>query len=420
MLFSLSSLAFIKKKKYIGFWHLVGLVFLILTLGPFLKIQGREILWLPYHLIQAIPIIQIAREPARYIMMTMLALGILSAYSIENISIKIKKIRWSNTKIGVAAVLLIALISIEYLTIPIPIHDLTPPRFYKEIEKDSGRYAVFDIPWRIYGKKAAIGKNLKRAGLFQYYQTAHNKILLSGNLSNVPSGIYNYYEKNVFIQTLVLLQDPKVDVETKTMLLQKKTDFPAENFTSLYNIRYFILHKYDLEDSLIYLIDFLNKEIPGLRRIEENEELLVYKTPEIRENFFLNKNLLLPENELTLVQGWSEYVENQERKGREATKKSTILAFPIIHKNDFLLKFEMNLPQRHRNCAQKIKIFINNSLLAEINMDSVSDPPSKRPFEIKIPKEKVLSGPNILRFKFHKLYDEKIAAWFSRIEIDNP
>jgi hypothetical protein len=407
-----------RKKRQVVFWAIIACLFIIMSLGPWLRIFGRDVVWFPYNLLQSIPFVKGTLQPARFIIIAMLALGILSAYAVQRLFEKVSHQGRSKNVAIIMTVLLMILVSAEFITIPINLLDLTPPAFYQKMAQDQDRYTVFDLPWRIYGKGRLIGSNIKRAGLFQSYQTTHEKLLLAGNLSYVPRSIKEYYEGNDFIRVLTFLQNPKIHPDEKKRMWRIKTRFPVHDFAQLYNIRYFILHKMDFDRYAAFVTRrFLFTNIPTLEVVENNDELLVLRAPPPESNIFLNRNLLAVENDMNLIEGWSEPRGNVIRKGRQVVLKKAKMVFPALTKRDHILCFGISLPPEVEKDDQRLKIYLNRAFITEVNILSM-DQEGSRLYEIDFPQEMIKQGPNIIEFRFGKMFPSGSAATFYMIKIN--
>jgi len=416
-LLSLWSIISYKRNRHVVFWAIIAFLFIVMSLGPWLRLFGRDVVWLPYNLLQSIPFVKGTLQPARFIIMAMLALGILSAYAVHRIYEKMNSHGSSKKKAIILTVILMVLISAEFITVPVNLLDLTPPAFYQKMAQDQERYTVFDLPWRIYGKGRLIGSNIKRAGLIQSYQTTHEKFLLAGNLSYIPDSIKKYYEGNDFIRILTFLQNPKIHPQEKKRMWRIKTQFPVHDFAQLYNIRYFILHKMDFDKYAAFVVRrFLFTNIPTLEVVENNDELLVLKAPPPESNIFLNRNLLAMESNMTLIEGWAESQGDEVQKGRRVVEKKAKLVFPALTEMAHVLCFEASLPPDVENESQRLKIYLNRVFVTEVDIPFV-DHEEGRLYEINIPKEKIKKGPNIIEFGFKKVFSSGTAAMFHTVEI---
>jgi hypothetical protein len=166
-------------------WLWLTLIFFLLSLGPLLHVGGdfvfgfgpvRFAVPLPYVVVRYLPLIKGARVPARFDIMIVLGLAVLSAYGVRYWLERVDRPgRWT-----VAIVILIAL---EYLRIPYPVAPVDVPVAYEKVARDERDLVVMDVPlgWRTgWG---STGRSFDRQ---QLYQIVHGKRLLGGFASRVP------------------------------------------------------------------------------------------------------------------------------------------------------------------------------------------------------------------------------------------
>ncbi len=166
-------------------WLWLTLVFFLLSLGPLLHVGGdfvfgigpvRFVVPLPYVVVRYLPLIKGARVPARFDIMVVMGLAVLSAYGVRYWLGRVEyPARW------IAAIVL--LVALEYLRMPYPVAAVEIPGAYRTIAGESGDRVVMDVPlgWRTgWG---STGRSLDHQQLFQI---VHGKRLLGGFASRIP------------------------------------------------------------------------------------------------------------------------------------------------------------------------------------------------------------------------------------------
>lgn len=215
-----------KREKEINFWAWMGLSFFVLSLGPFLHINGEYIfkgiipvIPLPYLLIAKLPLFSIGRVPTRFVIFGMLSVAILCAYGLREIinSFK-KKVFWISKGYWVSIIFL-ALIIFEFL----PTHDKNSeiglvntsiPGIYKEISMDNRSFAILEYPGFDWCTTQYI-----------YYQTTHKKYLVNG------------YAGRVNPNSTIL------DALNQSSMLNQDLPKSGSGILKYYNISYIILHE---------------------------------------------------------------------------------------------------------------------------------------------------------------------------------
>lgn len=389
-----------RKNKDVRFWMLSGLIFFVLSLGPSLKVHDRGLFWLPYNIIQAFPFLKGAREPSRYIIITMAAIGILSALSITEIIKIIRKKRAGMIYTSIFSIMLFSLITADYATIPNDMIDLSIPQIYTDIAKDNENYTILEIPFKIQGKGRELGGENYSYGLYQYYQTIHHKNLLSGYLAYVPYKIFDYYQRIDFIRNICILQNSAVS-ETEKTLASKNTDFSSfEKITDLFDIRYIIVHKKDVTgESLKLLRNYLRQTFQnsfGLYFKDKN--LIVYKRLFIEKDSFLNRNLVDSGFNAYFLEGWSALQTTNNLQYRYLTNDKARLIFRTFNISDYTLEIVF---QKAADINENVELdfSLNTDHLEKLTLDSQSG--KKGSFSISLPldKAKIRKGINYLTVK---------------------
>jgi hypothetical protein len=166
-------------------WGGVALGFTLLALGPQLQIKGQIYQTsLPYQLLATtVPLFAITGIPGRFVVMTSLALAMLTGYGMVNLA------EWlgglgagSHEQQGHEAVkprrailygVIGVLITLEYLAIPLRLSRTEVADFYQTLAADPETYAILDIKWD--------------ANFLMHAQTIHNKPLIGGWLARLPA-----------------------------------------------------------------------------------------------------------------------------------------------------------------------------------------------------------------------------------------
>ena len=118
-------------------------------------------------------------------------------------------------------------------SIPLPTTDATIPAVYRNIAADPGDFAIMQLPlgWRnSFGVLGSEQTNL------QYFQTAHGKPMIGGNISRAPAFKMEYFARIPLFKALTDLEmykdvAPEVDAAARAQ---------AGALMALYNVRYFI------------------------------------------------------------------------------------------------------------------------------------------------------------------------------------
>lgn len=181
LLVMLVSLIGLRQTRAARWWLLLALIAWVMALGPLLKVfdqpvvlnvgEQQSYVTLPYAFFQNLPGMSIARTPARFSFLLALALAMLAGYGFAALW---PRLRLTATRQALLAALCAGIILLEYQFFwPMPTRDATlPAALYALRQRDDVR-AIFDVPHdHLLAAKDAL-----------YYQTAHEKPLIAGQLA---------------------------------------------------------------------------------------------------------------------------------------------------------------------------------------------------------------------------------------------
>jgi len=233
--------------RKVRIWVWTSLVFGVLTLGPLLQINGRyrfdldgleTTFPLPFALLHFIPIIKANRAPNRNSVLLMLGLAVLAGYGVYWLLSWLRR-KQATGRVGwlrpAVATFLTAAILFEHLALPFPLSDARIPAVYNQIAAEPGDFSVLQLP---LGWRNSFGVFGPEKTLLQYYQSAHGKPMLGGNISRAPAFKMEYFQRIPYFQALTEIQfgrpvAPEV-IEAAAM--------QASDLMYLYDTRYVILY----------------------------------------------------------------------------------------------------------------------------------------------------------------------------------
>jgi len=376
----LSLVAILKvRTTEIKFWAVSAVIFLVLSLGPILHVNGVTSfnlmghifsIPLPYKILMHIPIFSLARAPSRWDVLLALSLSLLSGFGFKY-TCSIFKCRFLG-KIDIIYVLLIifsCLIIFEFLAIPYPMSNANVPAFFKEIAHDNEEYAILEIPMMWNADS-------------MYYQTYHGKKLVGGYVSRVPDEAVEFLRQTPFINQLFLMTLFPSDI-----LNQNITDVsvPILNF---YDIRYIIIYKEMLTKEQFKFVNSLTNEVINHEPVmyeynystwsdemrSKNGSLVIYKVPNVLMKPFM-----------VLEKGWND-LENWT--GTPTRWMQANATFGVFSPED-----------RTANLSLQTLSFYHNRTLeiytSDMQMTRVSVPTSFINVEVPV---RLARGMNTLRF----------------------
>jgi hypothetical protein len=160
-------------------WLALAIVAYILSLGPLLKVLDQPVtvmadgyvsyIALPWAALQDLPLLDLARTPARFNVVIALALAVMSAGGAAWLLARLRRPLMQR----IAALALTALILFDYqVFFPLPTTSAALPAAIAALD-DGSRRAVFNIPW----------DNLLAAKEALYLQTAHGLPMIGGQVT---------------------------------------------------------------------------------------------------------------------------------------------------------------------------------------------------------------------------------------------
>ncbi len=205
---ALAALALLHRttRRYAASWAFSAAAFMLLSLGPTLRVNGRE--WelpLPFDLLLQIPLLKANRYPSRYSVMVALCLAMMVAWGAA--------VLWAHAaRRGRGAVAgrlllpaLLLLLLFEHAGAPLPLSDFRTPAVYEGVRTRPGG-ALLEIPlaWR---NGFRVTGTLHNSFMFaQAFQSVHQKRLLSGNTSRNPEFKFQYFTELPLIASLLALE----------------------------------------------------------------------------------------------------------------------------------------------------------------------------------------------------------------------
>jgi hypothetical protein len=195
----LAVIAVMRNWQQTRFWVLSGATFLILALGPQLRIMGIITdIPLPYEILFQFKIIQVTRAPARYFIITTLCMGVLAAIGTRALLNNPRFWQRNRTIVpttprtrqAIFASLLL-LLCFEHLPIPVNAEPAAPtPAFMTD---GTLQQAGAIMEWPDAGNRS------------MYYATVHEHPVMYGEMSrdNPPGPLLSYLRKGPFHEDII-------------------------------------------------------------------------------------------------------------------------------------------------------------------------------------------------------------------------
>lgn len=178
-----------------------------LALGPFLHVAGvNTFVPTPWALARYLPLIGAARSPARFVVLTTLAVTVIFGLALKALAdrhaSRRRLILW-----GTAAILLV-----ELCPAPRQLHEGRVPAIYDTIASDARDIRVLELPFGLRDGLSSFG-NFSASS--QFYQTHHEKRLIGGYLSRVPRRRVDMARRRPVLAALLALSEGRGVTQTE-------------------------------------------------------------------------------------------------------------------------------------------------------------------------------------------------------------
>jgi hypothetical protein len=239
-----------RKDRQARFWLIGLLVFWLLALGPFPRINGEPYphIPLPYRLVGWSLPVRSLRNPERFNIIVGLCLALSGGVSVKSLLHRL-----SGRRVALGAIALSTLVLLEYWSWPFPTRLPDVPGFYHQLAAEPGDFAVADLP---------ITNDLSKR--YMYYQTVHGKPTITGHVSRPPADAYDFIASNGLLRAMWQGRRPDPAGDASAELV------PLANA----GIRYLIVHKDQMSaEQSAALASYLPSS-----PVFADEELIVYPT----------------------------------------------------------------------------------------------------------------------------------------------
>lgn len=388
--------AFARRNKL---WVGIALGFAILALGPLLHINGQSQFDLdglevnvpmPFLILHYIPLIRENRVPNRYSILVVIALAVLASYAVWwilwKLSARVREPQLGYLGLGITAVLS-GLLIFEHLAVPLPLTDARIPDVYAQIRRDPGNYTVLSLPLGLRNSFGQVGAEDTRT---QYYQSEHEKFLLSGQIQRNPPYLFDYFQRVPVISTILALENYQ-PVDDATIERDKAL---AGRVVDFYDIRYVVVNpsipgRPPYEDNRDRLVEYLTNVFPLGDKIADADGMLAYRVnqPPIE----LPYRIEFGSEPAVMYQGYG-WLPAEPIGGETAswaTDKKATIYLPLREVRDSTLTVRA-LPFTYPNSpAQSFGVTVNGNRLERVPMT-----PGWNEYKIAVPASALKSGLN--------------------------
>ena len=363
------------------FWGSTTLMFGVLALGPGLRINGTEVVRpLPFALFQLLPVFNGNRYPSRYSVLITLGVAMLAALGVQWLltrtgNRKGAKQTWLTAACAVGIVL-------EHLS-GLPLSDYRVPSYYADIRAEPGDFSVLELPLDWRNGFRITGTPDKIFMLSQFYQTTHEKRMLSGNTSRNPELKFQYFTESPVINSLIALET-KHELDGATLARDKQL---APAVMGFFGVRYIVLRP-EAGDTLQ---PYLQAVLPGLRLWREENGVRVFRIDPQPVASTVHVDPRAPDARLYFAEGWGEMGEQRVWAQRHETR----LLLPLSGA-DSTLSLRLNSPED----GQSVSVVLNGHA---VNTFAVTK--GSTSYAVGLPGAWSQTGVNDVRLRWSQLFD---------------
>lgn len=184
-----------------GFRYWIGLAALAgaCALGPFIRFAGVNLyVPTPWAVARYVPVLDVARAPARFTALTALAFAVLAALALRALVERLP--RWRGALLAAFGVVLL----FELLPAPRPLYDARHSPVYDVIATDPREIRILELPFGVRDGLSSFGDFNASA---QFNQTRHGKPLIGGYLSRVSPSRVEHIERFPVLRALMTLSE---------------------------------------------------------------------------------------------------------------------------------------------------------------------------------------------------------------------
>jgi hypothetical protein len=401
----LAIFALFKHRQALKVWGIAALTSAILSLGPLLQINGQYLFDLdgllaeakvtfpmPFALLHYLPIANANRAPNRFSVIMTLSLAVMVGYAACWILKRVpSKSRYA------CCVLLLATLSFEHLPIPLPLTDARIPEICYQIGAEPGQFAILQLPMGWRNSFGTLGSERTQA---QYYQAAHHKPIISGNISRNPPVKFEYFRRISPLKSITALElYGEIDAATR-----ERDRVLAPDLLYLYDVRYLLIlppipGRLPYADTMTRTVDYALEVLPlEPEPAYDRNGVLAYRViqPPPQADFTIDFGL--EETEMYRGEGWSWNEEIGGVSANWATTQRARVFMPLRQGGDYKLTIAA-LPFSYQGAPpQKVKITMNGHPVSELSLTA-----NWAPYKVDIPSTFIHYGLNELTLHFSHL-----------------
>jgi hypothetical protein len=180
-------------------WVWLTAAFGLLAMGPFLVVAGINThVPGPWALLRYLPVVGLARTPARFNMVLVLMLAVLFALALVWLRRRYPAYRYQLLAVGAVV------LPLELLPAPRPLYSAAIPEIYTQVAAAPAGATLLEIPFGVRDGTFSVGNFTART---QYFQTAHGKPVMGGYLSRIANRRADDVRRDPVLDALAILSE---------------------------------------------------------------------------------------------------------------------------------------------------------------------------------------------------------------------
>jgi hypothetical protein len=398
----------VRYRRRLAAWITGAAVFGLFSLGPLLQINGRSTfdldglvvnVPLPFILLHYIPVINANRVANRFSVVLMLALAVLAGFGAFWLfgQITRARVQVGRVLLPAASLSLAALLLFSYWSVPLPLTDAEIPAVYEQVAAEVGDFAVLQLP---LGWRNSFGVQGAESTQTQYYQSYHQKRLLSGNISRNPPFKFDYFRQVPILDSLISIETYG-QVSAERRAADRAT---AADFVSFYDIRYVVVAPgvpgrppyVDTRDAAVAYVE----EVLPVENIYDKDGWLLYRVdrPDVPAALTVDPGSPEPLAAMALGEGWSGAEQIQGAGASWAVAQGSQVLLPAEAGVDYRLAV-VALPFAYPGAEEQ-------GLAPEVNghrLERLTLAPGWGTYTWDVPGRFLHQGLNDVRFEFDRL-----------------
>jgi hypothetical protein len=199
-------------------WIAVTAAFGLLALGPFVHVAGFNThIPGPWAFARYVPVIRLARTPARLSIVVMLGVAMLFAAALSHLGD-----RWPRRRRLLLSAMALAVL-FELSPVPRPLYSASVPAFYTRVALDPRDVTLMELPVGVRDGTSSVGDFTARS---QFFQTVHGKPLVGGYLSRVSRKRIAQLRQDPLLDALITLSEGgNLDGVREAALVERGPEF---------------------------------------------------------------------------------------------------------------------------------------------------------------------------------------------------